>query len=910
MLQHKLIICEKPSVAQQFAAALGVSGRKTGYIENDTWIITWAVGHLVTLSYPEKYDEALKTWDIKDLPFLPKTYKYEVIRNTAEQYKIVKGLLTRPDVTEIYNAGDSGREGEYIQRLIFMMTGVEGKKPIKRVWIDSQTDEEIRRGIREAKPSSEYDRLSDAAYERAIEDYAVGINLTRALSCKFGYGLNQKIKSKNYVPITVGRVMTCVLGMIVDRENEIKNFVPTDYFRIEADHGEFVSNWKAVEGTRFFGSEKLYNDGGFKDKNDADVLTDELNRNPELKVKSMVKKIEKKKAPLLYNLAELQSECSKRFKISPDETLQVVQELYEAKLTTYPRTDARVLSTPVAKEIRKTLTGLKSISEVSSFIDEILTHSWDSGIEKTKYTDDSKITDHYAIIPTGNTNIGSLSDLQTKVYFLILRRFLAIFYPAAEYNKTSLELIHENGEMFFASEKYLIKRGYLDVYRQEDDEDELKSAGSLENIRSGDVIPAAFSVKTSTTQPPKRYTSGSMILAMENAGKLIEDEELREQIKGSGIGTSATRAETIKKLVSNGYIKLEKKTQILSPTEIGFAICDIVQENVPTMLSPRMTASWEKGLAQIEEGTISAEKYRTTLENFVRDAVNAIKEKTGSDRPQRTREIVGKCPVCGSDLYKTDSGYLCSKYNSKSKTGCKFGFGFSIAGRQMSDDEISLLLAGKSTGVLSGFQGKKGPFDAKLVVSETGQIEFEFPKEESAFLCPKCTKNLMKGKYAYQCDCGFSVPHLIAGLEIEDQQIEKLLEDGRTDLISGFTSQKGKNFEAYLVLGADGKTNFEFPSAESSMICPKCNKKLRMEKYQYSCDCGFKIPHTVAGYEFNQDEIDKLYCEGRLTGVQGFVSKSGKQFSADLVYKDGKVEFDFGENAKKSNKRKTKKNTK
>lgn len=621
-MAKSLIICEKPSVAQQFAKTLGVNGRKDGYIENDSYIITWCVGHLVTMSYPEKYDPELKKWDLNLLPFLPEEYKYEVIESVAKQFKIVKTQLNRKDVDVIYNAGDSGREGEYIQRLVYSMAGYNKNAKMKRVWIDSQTDEAIREGIRNAKDASEYDSLSDSAYMRAIEDYAIGINFSRALSCKFGKKFRQMTKSEKNKAISVGRVMTCVLGMIVEREMQIKKFTPTPFYGIEADCG-FACKWKAVEGTSFYESPLLYNDTGFKEKEPAVKLKSIFDSKPALMVTSVNRKMEKKKAPLLYNLAELQNECSQKFKISPDKTLEIAQKLYEAKLTTYPRTDARVLSTPVAEVIQKNLTGLVKYGYQKDNIEYVLQDNLYKNIKKSVYCDDSKVTDHYAIIPTGMIDTSNLDELETKVFHLIIDRFVSIFFPEAVYEKVEVELMHPSKERFFTSEKVLKSPGYLVVTGYPED----AKNSTLSDVKEKDVLRALFEIKEGKTTPPKRYNTGSLILAMENAGNLIEDEELRAQIKGSGIGTSSTRAEIIKKLVKISYITVNQKTQIVTPHSDGEAVYQIVKENIPAMLSPKMTANWEKGLQQIADREITKEKYLDILNSYVIKTVEEIKKK-------------------------------------------------------------------------------------------------------------------------------------------------------------------------------------------------------------------------------------------------------------------------------------------
>ena len=646
----KLLITEKPSVAMEFAKALKITTkRKDGYLESDNWIITWCVGHLVTMSYPEKYDEKLKYWRLDTLPFIPEEWKYEIIPQVAKQFNIVKSLLQREDVEEIYNAGDSGREGEYIQRLVFMMAKPNPKAKIKRVWIDSQTEEEILRGIKEAKDSSEYDSLSDSAYLRAKEDYLIGINFSRLLSIIYGRSLANKI-NEDRASISVGRVMTCVLGMVVSREREIRNFKKTKYYKIIGVFGNKDSNfraeWKVNEKSKMFESPKLYNETGFKKENDAKEFIAFLS-GKEAIITELKKSKQKENAPLLFNLAEIQNECTKRFKIKPDETLEVIQNLYEKKLVTYPRTDARVLSTAVSKEIAKNLNGIArgyKDEEVQGFIKKMVDEKYSTNLAKTKYVNDSKITDHYAIIPTGQgyENFNSLPQLHKNVYNVIVKRFLAIFYPPAEYQKiqVALEIPDEKSksmETFSCSEKVCIKQGFLEILKPEkskkkennEDSEESDDKGNnlevLKTLKKGEKIEIQnFELKEAETSPPSRYNSGSIILAMENAGKLIEDEELREQIKGAGIGTSATRAEIIKKLEKIKYISINGKTQIITPTVKGEAIYDIVFKSMPDMLNPKLTASWEKGLDMVAKKEIKPEIFMDKLKNYINSKFNKL----------------------------------------------------------------------------------------------------------------------------------------------------------------------------------------------------------------------------------------------------------------------------------------------
>ena len=633
-----LYIAEKPSVARQFADVLGVKGNaRNGYLESDKAIVTWCVGHLITMSYPDAYDPALKKWDLATIPFIPTEYKYEILPNTKKQFNIVAGLLNREDVGCIYVATDSGREGEHIYRLVDSMAQVSGKEK-RRVWIDSQTEEEILRGIREAKPLSEYDSLSDAAYLRAQEDYLMGINFSRALSLKFS-NVVQRYLGMDRCVIAVGRVMTCVLGIVVKREREIREFVKTPFYRLVASVGEegqtFDAEWKAVKDTKYFESPLLYKENGFKERADAEKLLAELNEGaPEAVAESVERKKEKKQPPMLYNLAELQNDCSALFKISPSDTLKIVQELYEKKLVTYPRTDARVLSTAVAKEIGRNISGLKNFQPVAAWAQGAMDSGTYKGIAKTKYVNDKQITDHYAIIPTGQGfgALKSLAPTALKVYEIICRRFLSIFYPAAEYQKVAMTLT-KNGEKLFANFKYLISEGYLKVsansFSKKKDEPKYSQEfiERLANVKKGDKLSVqSIEIKEGETSPPKRYNSGSLILTMENAGQFIEDEDLREQIKGAGIGTSATRDGIITKLETNKYISLNKKTQIVTPTFLGEIIYDIVYYSINGLLRADLTASWEKGLEGVAEGQISKEEYTQKMTTYVTQYTNRVKQ--------------------------------------------------------------------------------------------------------------------------------------------------------------------------------------------------------------------------------------------------------------------------------------------
>lgn len=661
-----MILTEKPSVAKEYAIALGVTGSGKGCIQNDTYVITWCVGHLVAMSYPQKYDERYVKWNLDDLPFLPEKYLYEVIPTVKEQYDVVHKWMNSKEIDTILYCGDSGREGEVIGRLIRSFGGVRSGITEKRVWIDSCTKEEILRGISEAKLLSEYDNLSDAGILRGIEDYSFGINFSRALSCLYGKIFNDAIGSTKWKPIAVGRVMTCVLGMIVEREKQIEDFKETNFYKAIGKFDGICAEWKCDNKSVYSGYDKIFKDSGFLVKADAEKFIAHYNTNPEISAVISVLEIKnsKKNPPLLYNLAELQAECSKKFKISPDETLEVVQELYEKKLTTYPRTDARVLSSAVAKEIKKHITGLETLDFCNSYVLWILSNTEYQNIGNP-YVDDSKITDHYAIIPTGNTEqYSSLDEIHQKVFQIIAKRFLAIFYPSAVYMNVKVSFSIET-EQFHVSGKQLKELGYLEIFGQEEvEESQSQLLSFIQNHKVGDKIQKrTFSLGNGQTTPPKRYDSGSMVLAMENAGNLIEDATLREQIKGSGIGTSATRAGIIKKLIKNGYILLNKKTQILTPNKEGLVVYDIVKQTLPDFLNPKMTAAWETKLTEVERGNLKRSLCEKEINDYVREKIAEIKNIaiTTSAVPSSSKpNVIGKCPCCGKEVQEYSKSYSCS----------------------------------------------------------------------------------------------------------------------------------------------------------------------------------------------------------------------------------------------------------
>ena len=949
-----LIITEKPSVAQEFAKILKVSGRQNGYLENESYVITWCVGHLVEMVYPEEYDSKYKKWKLEDLPFLPKDYKYGVIKSVSGQYDVVHKMLHREDIDTVYWAGDAGKEGQTIEENIRNFGGVREGMQELRVWIDSQTEEEILRGIKEAKPMREYANLGKSGIMRTIEDYAMGINFSRAMSVKYGNLLNDAAGTKSYTAIAVGRVMTCVLGMVVIREREIRNFIETPFYRIvgKFTDAEIEAEWKTTEESAYYVSPLLYKENGFAKEEDAKAFLESL-AGKEARVSSVEKGISKKKAPLLFNLAELQAECAKRFKISPDETLQIAQDLYEKKLTTYPRTDARVLSSAVAKEISKNVSRLKGYEPVSQFVNAIMQSGTYRSIGRSAYTDDSKITDHYAIIPTGQlTELNSVNGLHRQVYDLIVRRFLSIFYPPAEYQTVKFIAKIEK-ESFFAGGKILKSPGYLCVLGKEAAEEKDEDGGEkeegtnakmllamIEKLSENDVVPVkGMDIKEGKTSPPKRYTSGSMVLAMENAGQLIEDEELRAQIKGSGIGTSATRAEIIKKLVRVGYLNLNRKSQVLMPTMLGEMIFETVSMTVPELLNPKMTASWEKGLDGITRGTVDMGEYRAKLEDFIRretlsmaqtdrkqELIKRIQPLTGREsRGAAARKKLGiRCPLCDGEVETTPFGYGCSNYRTN---GCKFSIG-TIAGRDLTEEEVTKLLTEGKTEILNGFVSKlKKKFSAALIYKkdENGipSIQFDFsgnvPDVLEGVACPVCGESIEIMPYGYTCRrhrenpeaCYFSIGK-IAEKQLSKQDVTELIKNGHTQTLRGFKSKNGKKFDAVLTLTEeDGrkKLKFDFEHVEAKKVkdavCPLCGGEILVAPFGYACanrsrdgkeGCSFAIGR-IAEKDLTESNVRELLTTGKTGTIRGFKGKSGKKFDAclELVKEEGsaKIQFDF-----------------
>lgn len=933
-----IIIAEKPSVGKEYAKVLGVNGTgNEGFIENERWIVTWTVGHLITMSYPEKYDTSLKDWKLETIPFIPKQYRYEVIKESHRQFNVVKKLYNRPDIDVIYYAGDAGREGLYIQMLVRQFAGHNPAAIEKVVWIDSQTEEEILRGIADAKDISQYKTMSDAGYMRAIEDYLTGINFSRLLSVKYAVMLNSGSGQKKHKPISIGRVMTCVLGMIVNREREIRNFRPTYFYRVIGnliiEGKEIECEWRETEGSNYFNSPKLYSEFGFFKKEDANILIGELEK--ELSIQSMTRTLERKNAPLLYNLAEIQSDAAKKLHISPGDTLKVLQSLYEKKLTTYPRTDARVLSTAIEKEISKNLSGLSN-GAYKDYVKEINDNHW---MIKGKYVDDSKITDHYAIIPTGKTP-QELTKNEAAIYDMVCRRFLSVFYPPAEYERVKFEAL-SGKEQFFGTNKYLSSPGYYEVSGYpEEDMNSKEIVDAMNKLQKGKKYSASYSIQEGETTAPKRYTSGSIILAMENAGKLIEDDELREQISTNGIGTSATRAEVLEKLLKLNYIAVSEKKQVLVPSNFGEMIYEIVKETIPDMLSPEITAKWEKGLDQIARGEISKKEYEEQLTSYIVSICNKVKNMENKDeiikkiRPYASSYITTqykefdpyntsiKCPLCGDEVITTRWGFKCKSNISKTE-GCSFVMGGDILCHRLLTNELAVLFHDGKVGPFYDFISNKGkPFAAYLVWDNTNKkLEFDLtnmPWEATDLKCPVCGKNIVKQGNLYKCEenidfengCSFRIGK-ICGKSIPEKQIESLIKTGQTELIKGFKKESGDKFDAFLIWSAEKKKiKFRFPTfsdMETKYKCPICRGKILATAIGYKCekyksqsertesDCSF-FAGTIMGHTIKEKELEQILSGGE-TELITFKNQEKKNFEAKLYWnnEEQRIAFKFDE---------------
>lgn len=933
-----IIIAEKHSVGEDYARVLGVVDENNkGYKENDTWIVTWTQGHLVEMDYPEKYSEELKEWKLETLPFLPDNFKYSVKNDVKFQFNIVKKLYNRSDIDTIYYAGDSGREGLYIQMLVRQLAGHKSGVNERVVWINSQTDDEILRGINEAKDISEYKDMSDSGYVRAIDDYLIGINYSRLLTKLYGNMVNSGSSQKRMKPISVGRVMSCVLAMIVEKERAIRNFKPTAFYRLNAsidnDNSKIDLGWTCVEGSKMYNSPKLYSEVGFNKESDAKEFMDSLGK------KGIIENVEnneeKKFAPLLFNLTELQSECTKKFHMSPSETLACAQKLYESKMISYPRTSSRYLTQAVASEIGRNIEKL-SKGTYGDLVNSIVNNNWSI---KSKYIDDTKVEDHYALIPTGNYK-GALSEKESNVYDTIVRRFLAIFYPAAEYNKIKIKM-NVNGEIFNGTAKYLNSPGFYDVLGlPNEDETSKETVEAMCKLSRGNTYDIEYSLKKGETVAPKRYTTGSLVLAMENAGNLIEDDELREQIKANGIGTSATRDEIVNKLITLNYVYVNDKTQIITPTNLGEMIYEILNMTIPYLLRPENTAEEERRLDAIAKGEFNKESYLKNVYDSIRTVCEKVKNSSRTDevykkiRPFASGRILEEikpfeswntkliCPVCGDEIETMSWGFKC-KSNKGKNEGCTFSIG-DILGHRLLTNELGLLLTKGKCGPIYDFISQKGkPFAAYLLWDkQTQKISFEmteFPWNKTDLKCPICNNSIVERDGFYKCEkyidketgCKFFIGK-IAGKKLTIKHIEKLVKEGQTELISGFKNKVGNKFDAFLVWNKnDNNVSFKFPNnadLETDMKCPICSGKILNTSMGFRCenykplsvrkenDCTFFIGDFL-GHKIKSSELKVIVSGGNTEPVK-LKNKDKKDFEARLFWnkEEQKINLKFDDN--------------
>ncbi len=922
-----LFIAEKPSVAMTIAQALGINGtRNNGYIESDDKIITWCVGHLVRLSYPEKYDEALAKWEMETLPFVPEKEKflYETNESVKEQYEVVAKMYKRTDIDTLYIYPDDGQEGYYLQALVLMHACIRKGIKVYCCICDSQTDDEIRRAYSMAEPwdSERITRIIKAGYMRAKEDYLVGINYSRVLTLKYESLLSGYIGYQRGT-IAVGRVMSCVLGMVVKREREIADFTAETYYKITANFDDGLeAAWKDTDDSSIHNSPIIYEGKGIKKKEDAEVFISGLPSY--LTVKKVEIKTEKKKAPLLYSLTELQADCAKKFKYNPQKVLDIAQILYEKKLTSYPRTDSKYLPTSLAKEIDVPLEGIRdNYPDLSEYAKQILfCHMHDDFVD-SRYVDDKKIDDHYAIIPTGKgfENLASLTVEQATVYDLIVRRFLSVFYPPAEFEKAEVELVADR-EHFFLSRKMIQKPGYLEIAGYEQNKEETKK--DFEKIRKlakDSTFAAIYGLTEQETSPPKRYSSSSLLLAMDNAGQFVEDEELREVLKDTkGIGTTATRAGILEKLVkTNHYLDLNEKTQIYKPTYKGELIYDILNENIPTILNPTFSASWTSGLKQIEKGQIEDTVYFEKLTTDVKKNVIKIKganldEQLKGDftkvaerykKEAQAAKVTFDCPLCKSPLKPAKNGFICSKFakeEERTEDSCTFYMPRQVSGKTLSDKMIEKLLKDKYLDIMNDFKKSDGTkFSAPLYLLSNGKLSFKPEGGEDVpcgVKCPECGRELKEGSYAWKCDCGFSIQRMIAHKAITKEQMKKIVSGEGTDVISGF---KGKNgtFAARLVL-KDGKTEFKFRDGfVEGVSCPACGKKMKYVPFGIACEdynngCSCAVGSKVSGKALSDKMLITLLRERQLPEMKGFKKQNGDSFSSALyINSEGKMKFGY-----------------
>ncbi len=926
-----LIIAEKPSVASDLSKALGKFQKTADYYENDEFVISSAVGHLLELTVPEEFDVKKGKWTFKCLPVIPPRFDLQPIERTESRLKILKKLIKREDVTELINACDAGREGELIFRNIVRYT--KARQPVKRLWLQSMTPAAIREGFAALKTDESMLPLSEAATSRAEADWLVGINGTRAMTA-----FNSK--QGGFFKTPVGRVQTPTLAILVEREERIRKFVPRDFWEIigtfECAAGQYTGRWFDEKFAKSETDEQLKAERVWAVAK-AEAIKAKCLGKPGIVTEES--KPTTSMSPLLYDLTSLQREANARFGFSAKNTLGIAQALYEKhKVLTYPRTDSRALPDDYIGTVKNTMALLEDVTGYSAFAAQILKSGWVH--PNKRIFNNAKVSDHFAIIPTSLAP-KALSEPEQKLYDLVAKRFLAIFYPAAEFLETT-RITRVAGELFKSAGKVLVTPGWLTVYGKQSDSDETPS---LAPVTPGETVKTSeVAVKQNVTKPPARYSEATLLSAMEGAGKLVDDDELREAMNEKGLGTPATRAAIIEGLILEEYV--HRIGRELQATAKAFSLMELLNGlGVTELTKPELTGEWEFQLKEMQRKKISREQFMREIAEMTRKIVDRAKQYEHDTIPGDFGKLTVPCPKCGGEIHEKYRQYQCVK------DGCDFAVWKTLCSRMFEPEEVEKLITEKVIGPLQGFRSKQGfPFAAVLKMNAEHKIEFDFgqPKEgasaepvdftgkEPLGKCPKCGARVFDTGMNYTCEhhvglkptCEFRTGKIILQQEISVDQVKKLLAEGKTDLLKGFVSKKtNRKFEAFLIV-KEGKTAFEFPARagqgrrKSSEPppkldftgkteigkCPKCGGKVFDTGVDagYVCEnsqreekpCKFSIKKTILEQPIDATQAAKILKDSKSDVLDKFISKSGKPFPAFLVMdKKGKITFEFPERA-------------
>jgi DNA topoisomerase-3 len=937
-----LIIAEKPSVAADIARALGGFKKVDDYYESEQYVISSAVGHLLELTPPAGVEAARGRWTFKHLPVIPPYFDLQPIEKSENRLKQLAKLIKRKDITAIINACDAGREGELIFRNIIRYTGAQ--QPVKRLWLQSMTPAAIREGFQQLRDDASMLPLADAALSRAEADWLVGINGTRAMTA-----FNSKLGG--FFRTTVGRVQTPTLAIVVEREEKIRQFVPRDYWEVigtfDAAAGQYTGRWfdekfakPEKDGDEQLKPERLW------EKDRAEAIRAKCLGKPGLVTEES--KPTTSLSPLLYDLTSLQREANSRFGFSAKNTLAIAQALYERhKVLTYPRTDSRALPEDYIGTVKKTLAMLSGqdgpvsggsdfSTRYGTFAAHILQQDWVR--PNKRIFNNAKVSDHFAIIPTTQPPKG-LSEPEKKLYDLVMRRFLAIFYPAAEFLET-VRITRVEGEPFKSTGKVLVKAGWLEVYGKEAQDDD--AAANLAPVKPGETVKTSnVEVKPNQTKPPPRYTEATLLSAMEGAGKLVDDDELREAMSEKGLGTPATRAAIIEGLIYEQY--LHRNGRELQATAKAFSLMELLNGlGIPELTRPELTGDWEFQLRQIQRKQKSRADFMTGIADMTRRIVDRAKKFEHDTIPGDFGVLKVPCPKCGGEVHERYKQFQC--VNEK----CDFAVWKTLCGRMFEIEEVEKLITEKQIGPLQGFRSRQGrPFAAVLKLNSEFKLDFDFGQnagrdgeaaapmdftgQEPLGKCPKCGARVFDGGMNYVCEnqasptksCTFRTGKIILQQEVSVEQFRKLLAEGKTDLLKGFVSNRtNRKFEAFLVL-KDGKTGFEFAPRERKAKsaapkepppridftgkpevgqCPRCGGKVRDTEAGYLCEksqaeskpCKFKIGKAILQQPIEPAQAQKILATGRSDLLTKFISKAGKPFPAFLVMDaKGKITFEF-----------------